>query len=351
MWLYTSPFEQDRYATLEYLSVLGEDTIAMPGCFHVIKETPAELSRLRSVLELKRGPDHDPSAGKADFAGFERNPREETYFGGSGITYPAGRGRPMLKASYGAGPGSGIPLARKLLAGREVSDSTRSQVYGAGSDYLGTSGNSAVKWWWAFLLGLATLGGASAVTPGPSHSCLYPDNHTSFSNTSWFEGALYIQSNSTSTAQTIFRIVAENSTIINLRLFTGIVRNCSTYLPSQIAIAVLFNRSVPAPKPEQVIQFYHISSVALTLDGYNSTTMFASEGTGDMDLPYTVDIGMINCFNQTIAVSLPPLIDGCVGRFEDTLDPRATAILALAGVAIACHVLGLVWLYIHSLVR
>jgi len=63
-----------------------------------------------------------------------------------------------------------------------------------------------------------------------------------------------------------------------------------------------------SPKPEQTVQYYRASSVALTLDGYNNTGALEAEGTPDTPLPTNIDSGLLNCLNGTIGKAVP-LVD------------------------------------------
>ena len=115
----------------------------------------------------------------------------------------------------------------------------------------------------------------------------------------------------------IFQLVADNTTVASL--ITTLSSNCSTYLGSSVTTQPRpFNASDPTtPKPEQVIQYYRASTIALTLDGYNNTATMASEGTPDTALPSNIDLSLMNCLNQTIGVNAP-LIDGAVPRWTTT---------------------------------
>ncbi|KAJ7879753.1 hypothetical protein B0H14DRAFT_3106272 [Mycena olivaceomarginata] len=100
------------------------------------------------------------------------------------------------------------------------------------------------------------------------------------------------QSNSTGTT---FRLVADNSTVADL--MPDITANCSHFLvPTSIS-------------PEQVVQYYRASSVALSLDGYNNSAVFAPENsTADTPLPSSVDTNLLDCLNGTIGLAVP-LVD------------------------------------------
>ncbi|KAF9259606.1 hypothetical protein L218DRAFT_947505 [Marasmius fiardii PR-910] len=242
--------------------------------------------------------------------------------------------------SYGAGGGTpSVIQAGELFAGRTVGGGSRSQVFGTrhGIPESGVTGRGFPFYFWPLVWG--SVAGAAV---GGGLSYLATNEYGSPSNTSRPGGALYtasFQSNCTSSVtQTVLRIVTDNATITDL--VADISRNCSVYLTQQSPNAVPFNSSVSAPKPEQVIQYYRASSVALTLDGYNNTAVFASEGTRDVDLPSIIDSKMISCVNETIGVGVP-LVDGNFG-----VGPRfGTVGIVLLVVVIVALVIGLFGLY------
>lgn len=119
---------------------------------------------------------------------------------------------------------------------------------------------------------------------------------------------------SSTTQNNTFRLVADNSTVTSL--IQDIVTNCSSILSSPSTItSTNYNDSLTAPKPEQVIQYYRASSVALTLDGYNNTGALEADGTPDTPLPTTLDTNLLDCLNFTIAEAVP-LVDGAGLRFS-----------------------------------
>ncbi|KAJ7842684.1 hypothetical protein B0H14DRAFT_3691681 [Mycena olivaceomarginata] len=114
------------------------------------------------------------------------------------------------------------------------------------------------------------------------------------------------QSNSTGT---IFRLVADNNTVADL--MPGVTTNCTKFLT-----AMSINATIPTPfnvslvQPEQVVQYYRASSVALGLDGYNNSAVFAPENsTADTPLPSGIDTDLLGCLNATIGQAVP-LVDG-----------------------------------------
>jgi hypothetical protein len=114
-------------------------------------------------------------------------------------------------------------------------------------------------------------------------------------------------SNSTNT--TTFRVLSDNTTVTDL--LVAITANCSSNLSNSTSPKPSpYNDSLSAlPQPEQTIQYYRASSVALTLDGYNNSGALGADGTPDMPLPSNIDTALLNCLNQTIGAAVP-LING-----------------------------------------
>lgn len=134
-----------------------------------------------------------------------------------------------------------------------------------------------------------------------------------------------------------FRVLADNTTVN--ALIREILLNCSMinnsmssskpmpYNPgsSSCSSSNSSSCSVESPRQEQAIQYYRASSVVLTLDGYNNTAVFASNGTdsnvtsswnptplpslGDMDQT------LLGCLNGTIGAAVP-LVDGGVSSMK-----------------------------------
>jgi len=135
------------------------------------------------------------------------------------------------------------------------------------------------------------------------------------------------QSNSTSAST--FRILADNATVV--ALITDITANCSASLssPSATSPSPYNDTADSPPQPEQIVQYYRASSIALSLDGYNNTAIFEADGTPDVPLPTGIDTTLLDCLNQTIGLA-PPLIDGVGSRW--------------AAVPSNGSLLGLIWL-------
>ena len=114
---------------------------------------------------------------------------------------------------------------------------------------------------------------------------------------------------SNSTNATTFRVLADNTTVTDL--ITAIQSNCTSNLSgSSSTTPSAYEDSLTAlPQPEQSIQYYRASSVALTLDGYNNTGALSTEGTPDTSLPSNIDTTLLDCLNQTIGAAAP-LVDG-----------------------------------------
>ncbi|KAF7346353.1 hypothetical protein MSAN_01863000 [Mycena sanguinolenta] len=137
---------------------------------------------------------------------------------------------------------------------------------------------------------------------------------------------------------TVFRILSDNTTTTNL--IGAILANCSASLTNaSIAAAgspTPYNDSSTSslPQPEQIVQYYRASSIALSVDGYNDTSIFQAEGTPDVPIPSTVDATTLDCLNQTIGLAAP-LIGGVGSQW--------------AAIPNNMGLLGLVWLVWFSM--
>ncbi|KAF5330458.1 hypothetical protein D9619_005392 [Psilocybe cf. subviscida] len=232
--------------------------------------------------------------------------------GGSGrastpISTGGGGSKSATPFSNGGGPISTIPSG-SLFAGRSVGGGTRNEVYGSstyGSGYpngaigRGVAGRPFPFFFWPLAWGGAAVGSAAY---------LHNTEYGRFDNSSRPGGIMVTAAFSSSTQNTTYRLVADNATVTDL--IGDLMSNCtSSHLNNSTTIlATNFNDSLPAPKPEQVVQYYRASSVALTLDGYNNTGALGPEGTPDTPLPTNIDTTLLDCLNTTIGNAVP-LVD------------------------------------------
>jgi hypothetical protein len=122
--------------------------------------------------------------------------------------------------------------------------------------------------------------------------------------------AAFVSGSSNST----FHVIADNTTVTSL--ISSIGTNCSAMISNASSSPASFDPgSANAPYPEQVIQYYRASSVALTLDGYNNSATFSdNDNSPDTPLPVDVDTTLMDCLNQTIGAAVP-LINGADGTW------------------------------------
>ncbi|KAF8809092.1 hypothetical protein BYT27DRAFT_7094897 [Phlegmacium glaucopus] len=208
--------------------------------------------------------------------------------------------------AYGAGGGRALAIpSGQLFAGRLAGGGTRDQVYGNrvyGSGYPGIVGRGTAGRGFPFIFWPLAWGGVGFF--GTS-AYLHTTEYGRFDNTSR-PGGIMMTAAFTSSSQntTTFRIVADNTTVSSLIL--NIVANCSSDIASPSTItSSTFNDSLGSPKPEQTVQYYRASTVALTLDGYNNTGALEDDGTPDTPLPTNIDTNLLNCLNATIGEAVP----------------------------------------------
>jgi len=222
--------------------------------------------------------------------------------GKSSIVYSGGGFKSAT--AYGAGGGHVLVIpAGEFFAGRLAGGGMRSEIYGNrgyGSGYPGISGRGTAGRGFPFFFWPLSWGNNVSA----SSDYLYNTEYGSFDNTTRPGGIMMTAAFSSSSQNTTFRIVADNVTISSL--IVDIVANCSSDIASPLTItSATFNDSLASPKPEQTVQYYRASSVAMTLDGYNNTGALGPEGTSDIPLPTNIDTNLLNCLNSTIGEAVP----------------------------------------------
>ncbi|KAJ8515500.1 hypothetical protein ONZ45_g7092 [Pleurotus djamor] len=255
----------------------------------------------------KRDPRGGGGGGRGGGGGGGRSGGGARGGGGGGGRGSAGRTARVSSSagSRGAssrGSGGGAPVripAGQPFAGRQAGGGTRSSVYGTqtyGSGYPGVAGRGVADRGFPFFFWPLAWGGAAGVGTGAYlHSREYgnPDN-SSRPGGPMVVAAFSPRDNTTQ----IFHLVADNSTVVSL--IEDIRSNCSSILSSNSSTVPVAYNSSGRPQPEQTIQYYRASSVALTFDGYNNTGALAEEGTPDTPLPSYINSTLMNCLNTTI---------------------------------------------------
>ncbi|KAF5338176.1 hypothetical protein D9758_014718 [Tetrapyrgos nigripes] len=254
----------------------------------------------------------------------------------SSINTGGGSTRSATSFGNGGGPVLTIP-AGSAFAGRTQGGATRDQVYGTstyGSGYPGISGAGVASRGFPFYFWPLGWGGAAGLgSAAYLHNREYgdPDNSTRPGGPMMF--ATFVSSSQNTT----FHVVADNTTVIDL--ISDISANCSSSInnSSSTSTPQTFNDSSPtAPNAQSVIQYYRASSVALTLDGYNNSATWgnATESTPDSPLPSNIDNTLKDCLNLTIGAAVP-LVDGAgrnVGSMSAGIVPLLWVVLYLSGV-------------------
>ncbi|KAK0194760.1 hypothetical protein F5146DRAFT_1022581 [Armillaria mellea] len=214
---------------------------------------------------------------------------------------------------YGKGGDELIPHittipSGQLFAGRSQGGGTRDQVMGTrtyrsrypGNPSHGVAGLGFPFYYWPLAWGGIGLGLAAYL-----HNTEY--GHTD--NSSRPGGVMTYTTFPASSGNATFHVVADNKTMTSLIM--DLTSNCSLVINTSPASTapISFNDSdLSTPKPEHSVQYYHVSSVALTVDGYNNTGVLQND-TADMPIPSWVDTNTLNCLNSTIDVAVP-LVDG-----------------------------------------
>ncbi|KAK7030629.1 hypothetical protein R3P38DRAFT_2929613 [Favolaschia claudopus] len=246
------------------------------------------------------GSGHDSSGDDSDSSGNAGK-------GTPGGTISAG-GSSTSIFTGGSGGGKNVTISSgQTFAGRRAGGATRDQIYGSktfGSGYTGyntrgVNGRGFPFWFWPLSWGSDPGHGANA-------AYLYTNEYGDPNNSSRPGGPIVMAAFQSKSNATTFRLVADNQTVTDL--IPVITSGCSQNLTSNGTTPTAFNASEAAP--EQVVQYYRASSLALTLDGYNNSAAFAPESSAaDTPLPAGIDDGLLGCLNNTIGQSAP-LVDG-----------------------------------------
>lgn len=219
-------------------------------------------------------------------------------------------------SAYGNGGGksSTIPSGQPF-AGRVQGGGSRNNVYGSstyGSGYpIGSSalGYGVAGAGFPFFFWPVVWGGGL----GYGGAYLYNHDYGNSDNPDRPGGPMVLATFNSPTSNSTFRLLADNSTATSL--IQSVDSSC-TLGPSSTFTVPYNPNDTFAPRPEEAVQYYRASSVVLSLDGYNDTTVLQENPTGpDVPLPGWVDSTTLDCLNQTIGAAVP-LIDGASTRWS-----------------------------------
>ncbi|PPQ70611.1 hypothetical protein CVT24_000684 [Panaeolus cyanescens] len=211
--------------------------------------------------------------------------------------------------------------AGQPFAGRTEGGGGRAQVFGTkiyGSGYPGVSGRGTLGRSFPFffwpVVWPATLG-AGYLTYLTASRADYGDTTNSTRPGGPLFVATFVSSAPTNPAIN-FRLLSDNYTIHSL--IPDISAECSSkHLLSSIdtitaSVVPFADTNTSIPRPENVIQYYRASSLALALDGYNNTAIFSDTDSVDTqasDSPIQGladgDWELLNCLNTTIGAAAP----------------------------------------------
>ncbi|KAG6813942.1 hypothetical protein H0H92_005196 [Tricholoma furcatifolium] len=206
--------------------------------------------------------------------------------------------------------GGGKPQAIKngqIFQGRIQGGSTRDQIFGThdyGSGYpnggilRGTNGRGFPFYFWP-------VAWTNPFTIHNGDAYLHPLEYGLPDNITRPGGPLatltYI---SNMPGGSTFRILTDWSSAALLISSLGV---CSPFVNLSSPIPSPYLQYAVTPLPEQTIQYYRASSVALTLDGYNNTAALVPQTPDDaynVLLPGNTDIELMECLNATIGSSV-----------------------------------------------
>ncbi|KAF9814144.1 hypothetical protein IEO21_05282 [Rhodonia placenta] len=243
-----------------------------------------------------KGGSGSSSGGKGGSSGSSSSGKSQS------IPLSGSTGGKKTATTYGSGGGRAVTIpAGQPFAGRTSGGGTRGQVYGTstyGSGYPGLAAGSVLGRGFPFIFWPVVWGGGL----GLGGAYLHDHEYGSPTNASRPGGALTQATFTSNSTNSTFWVVADNATVS--ALITTIYDNCTLGSNSSTA-PTPFSGNASQAQPEQVIQYYRASSVALALDGYNDTAKLTNPNATDVPLPSWMDTQLEGCLNATIAASVP----------------------------------------------
>ncbi|EMD42308.1 hypothetical protein CERSUDRAFT_79892 [Gelatoporia subvermispora B] len=233
-------------------------------------------------------------------------------------------GRKYQATSYSAGGGSTATIPKgQPFAGLSQGGGSRTTIYGSriyGSGYPGTRYTYIYIYQeppiFPYVYWPISWGPGYGYGPPFWHTGIYglPDN------SSRPGGPMAFATFTSNTTNSTFHVLSDNSTVSSL--ITSITVNCTLGPGSSTSPTPYNGTNMSEPVPEQTIQYFRASTVALTLDGYNNTNAFTQGPNATADpLPSWVDNTLLNCLNATIGEAVPLV----------TLEPHKKNVGAIVG--------------------
>lgn len=122
-----------------------------------------------------------------------------------------------------------------------------------------------------------------------------------------------------------YRVLADATTVD--ALVDALRTECSAFLKETENIDDYDGAGAEPPRPEQIIQYYRASSIALSSDTYNNSAAF-SENKTVIDSPFSpLNFAALNCINSTIGAAAP-LVDGAIFQCPSSTGVHGTASLS-----------------------
>lgn len=216
------------------------------------------------------------------------------------------------------------------FAGRTVGGGTRSNVYGSrtyGSGYPGVVGNRGVAGLgFPFFFWPVTFGGAAYAG---THYYHHSDEYGDANNNTRPGGSQKVAIFKSGQSET-FRLLADGESVESL--VEVIKDKCDPPLVSaDVSVEDYDGSDIEPPLPEQVIQYYRASSIALSLDSYNNTAVFAEDVVPDVPIPTdslsTEHLMLMRCLNETIGEAAPLIDESAAASLSS---PSSLLVLGLA---------------------
>ncbi|KAJ3571231.1 hypothetical protein NP233_g3899 [Leucocoprinus birnbaumii] len=204
----------------------------------------------------------------------------------------------------------GLPFAGRSLGGGQRPQIFGNQTYGSGygdqDDTRGVAGRNFPFYFWP------VVWDSNLLLPGRKGAYLNAQSEYGGVGNDARPGGVLSTARITSriNPSTIFTLLSDSNTVISL--VSQLVDECpsDSDFNDELNAVTPLSPNATTPRPEQVVQYYRASSIALTLDGYNNTATYAAAGAPNTPLPSGIDTTLLNCVNGTIGKYAPLVTDG-----------------------------------------
>ncbi|KAF8079352.1 hypothetical protein FPV67DRAFT_113436 [Lyophyllum atratum] len=220
------------------------------------------------------------------------------------LSISAGGVTKYTQENAGGGGKAKVIKPGKPFGGRMQGGGTRDQIFGTweyGSGYPGNVGHGVSGRGFPFYFWPVVWIGDALSNDDPQ-AYLHASTEYGLSSNNERPGDFLVTAAfGSNVTGNVYRILADNATATYL--IPRVAVSCLSFLNFTSVVPIIYP-SIPYPHPEQAVQYYRASSIALSLDGYNNTADFLREGAPPIPLPgISIYDPTLVCLNKTIGRS------------------------------------------------